>query len=286
MEKQGDRWHKDKKMDERLEIILKQFKDSNGNLTVLTGAGISAESGIPTFRGKEGYWTVGSKEYRPEEMATLQMFTKNPFEVWQWYLYRKTVCADAHPNPGHMAIVELENIFKDRFCLITQNVDGLHLRAGNTIEKTYQIHGNINFMRCAKECSMDVFPIPSKVSPKEKREVLTKRDKNLLVCPHCVSLGRPHVLWFDEYYNENYFRFESSLQKAMDTDLLLVVGTSGATNLPMQIGTLITRKGALMIDINPMPNPFSHMAENVKNGCYCQAASGKIIPEIVNFLRD
>ncbi|MFH1625115.1 MAG: Sir2 family NAD-dependent protein deacetylase, partial [Pseudomonadota bacterium] len=112
-------------MDDRLKGILTQFKESDGNLTVLTGAGISAESGIPTFRGKEGYWTIGSKEYRPEEMATLRMFLQDPFEVWQWYLYRRTVCANAHPNSGHTAIVELERIFRDRFCLITQNVDGL-----------------------------------------------------------------------------------------------------------------------------------------------------------------
>ena len=273
-------------MDEKLKEILKRFIELKGNITVLTGAGISAESGIPTFRGKEGYWTVGSREYRPEEMATLRMFTRNPYGVWQWYLYRNTVCTDAEFNTGHMAIVELERIFKDRFCLITQNVDGLHLRAGNSLERTYQIHGNINFMRCSKECSMDIFSLPREISPKAKNDVLTENDRDLLVCPRCASLSRPHVLWFDECYNERFYRFESSLDRAMETDLLLVVGTSGATNLPMQVGGLAAKKGAWIIDVNPEPNPFSRMAESTGNGCYCRGKSGDVLPAIVDFLEE
>ena len=272
-------------MDGRLKDILKFFRESNGDLTILTGAGISAESGIPTFRGKEGFWTVGSKEYRPEEMATWRMFSKEPFEVWQWYLYRRTICAEAAPNQGHMAIVELEGIFKDRFRLITQNVDGLHLRAGNSIENTYQIHGNINFIRCSKECTQEVFPIPRDIPPKAKNEMLSNEDKALLVCPHCGSLTRPHVLWFDESYNEDFYRFESSIQRAMNTDLLLVIGTSGATNLPMQVGKVVAGKGKTIIDVNPLPNPFSRMAETTANGYYCQGKSGEILPEIVDFLK-
>ena len=95
------------------ESVLKRFKRSDGRLTVLTGAGISAESGIPTFRGPEGYWTVGSKEYRPEEMATMAMFAMDPWEVWAWYIYRHTVCSRAEPNTGHLAIAEMEKIFGD-----------------------------------------------------------------------------------------------------------------------------------------------------------------------------
>ena len=272
-------------MDSRLEDILKRFKDSRGNITVLTGAGISAESGIPTFRGKDGYWTVGSKEYHPQEMATFRMFKLRPYDVWQWYLYRKTVCARAKPNSGHFALVELENIFMERFCLITQNVDGLHLRAGNTTERTYQIHGNINFMRCSRECSDEIFPVPPEIPPQDKTSRISEEEKRLLVCPHCGALSRPHVLWFDECYNEKYFRFDSSIRKAKETDLLLVVGTSGATNLPMQVGSLVVRKGGAIIDINPEINPFSQMAERVKNGYHYQGSSGEILPEIVDFLK-
>jgi len=271
-------------MDEKLESILRTYRESQGNITVLTGAGISAESGIPTFRGKEGYWTVGSQVYHPEEMATLEMFRLMPYEVWQWYLYRKTVCANAQPNAGHQAIANLENLFRDRFCLITQNVDGLHLRAGNSFERTFQIHGNINTMRCSEECTTEVTPIPPDIPPKDKETSLTEEDKRKLVCPRCGAVSRPHVLWFDEYYNEHHFRFNSSIQRARETDLLLVAGTSGATNLPMQVGVIVAQKGSGFVYINPEPNPFSYMARDSTSGYYYCGSSGEILPAIVEFL--
>ena len=117
---------------------LYALRDGDGSLVVLSGAGISAESGIPTFRGKEGYWTVGSTEYHPQEMATFAMFTREPEAIWGWYLYRRTVCHEAGPNAGHQAVVRMEQALGDRFLLITQNVDGLHLRAGNSLERTFQ----------------------------------------------------------------------------------------------------------------------------------------------------
>ncbi|MFH1625522.1 MAG: Sir2 family NAD-dependent protein deacetylase, partial [Pseudomonadota bacterium] len=155
----------------------------------------------------------------------------------------------------------------------------------NTVERTYQIHGNINFMRCSKECTASIYPTPSENPPKAKDERLREEDRMLLVCPRCGSLTRPHVLWFDECYDEKFFRFESSLQRAVATHLLLVVGTSGATNLPMQIGTVVARNGAAIIDINPTPNPFSRMAESTSNGHSYPGKSGEILPEIVDFLR-
>ena len=272
-------------MDAKLITALEHFKHSGGNITILTGAGISAESGIPTFRGKDGYWTVGSKEYHPEEMATFSMFKMNPYEVWQWYLYRRTVCAQAKPNPGHKAIVELEKIFQDRFVLITQNVDGLHLRAGNTPERTYQIHGNLNFMRCSEECSNELTSVPSAIPCKDKTSMITEEEKKFLVCHRCGALSRPHVLWFDECYDEKFFRFHSSLHKAEKTDLLLVVGTSGATNLPLQVGVTVAHRGGAIVDINPEPNPFSQMSLGAGNGCYYSEKASTSLPQIVDFLR-
>src|SRR5215467_12132598 len=134
-----------------------------GRVVVLTGAGISAESGIPTFRGKEGYWTVGSKEYHPQELATHEAFTAMPWDVWAWYLYRRTVCRRAEPNPGHHAIVRMAAALPDRFALVTQNVDGLHRRAGSPDASTYPIHGDISLMRCSAECGLDRWPIPDAV---------------------------------------------------------------------------------------------------------------------------
>jgi NAD-dependent deacetylase len=262
-------------MDEKLETALMEIKAKNGKITVLTGAGISAESGIPTFRGPEGYWTVGSDNYRPEEMATRRMFTRYPYEVWQWYLFRRGVCAAAEPNRGHLAIVELEKAYGDRFVLITQNVDGLHLRAGNSMERTFQIHGNIFFMRCWKECTSQIYPIPQGVPHKKKEEKITAGEKELLQCPTCGDLARPHVLWFDESYNEEHFKFESSIQAASSTDLLIVIGTSGATNLPMQVGMIALQWGAMVIDINPNENPFSSMAKRSRRGFYIPSSASE-----------
>jgi len=262
--------------------LLTEVIHADEGITVLTGAGISAESGIPTFRGPEGYWRVGSKEYRPEEMATQAMFLKDPWEVWSWYLYRRTICSKAVPNQGHIAIAAMASSLGNRFRLITQNVDGLHLRAGNTGEKTYQIHGNIHYMRCAQSCCRQTFPIPSQIEGKGKNEVVNEAEKKMLVCPQCAGPARPHVLWFDEYYNEHFFCAESAVQWARETELLLVIGTSGATSLPIQIGEVIFRKpNAVLIDVNPQPNPFRQMAEAHPNGIVFQGNSGEVIPRIL-----
>src|SRR5258706_8928291 len=144
-----------------------------GNIRALTGAGVSAESGIPTFRGKEGYWTVGSREYHPQELATNEAFRAMPWEVWAWYLYRRGVCRAAAPNAGHEALVRWDRAPPDRFALITQNVDGLHRRAGSPVARTFPIHGDIDLMRCARDCSLDRTPIPDDVPALARGEAVT-----------------------------------------------------------------------------------------------------------------
>ena len=270
----------------RLEKALKHIKDSGGQVTVLTGAGISAESGIPTFRGPEGYWTVGSKEYQPEEMATYAMFSRYPWEVWAWYLYRRTVCKNAVPNAGHLAIAEMEEIFGNRFRLITQNVDGLHLRAGNSSERTFQIHGNLHMLRCSDECSRQLFPFPENIGDKKKNEQVTEAEKKLLICPRCQGLARPHVLWFDEYYDEHFFRAGTALHRARITNLLIVVGTAGATNIPMQIGGIVSRNpGAILIDINISDNPFRSLIKKHPGGIIMEGGSGEGLTKILSVLK-
>src|SRR5258707_520163 len=113
-----------------------------GNVIVLPGAGVSAESGIPTFRGKDGYWTIGTRDYHPQELATHAAFETMPWDVWAWYLYRRGVCRAAQPNAGHAAIVRWDATLGDRFALVTQNVDGLHPRAGSPPARTFAIHGD------------------------------------------------------------------------------------------------------------------------------------------------
>ena len=263
---------------------LQEFALGKQRMTVLTGAGISAESGIPTFRGPEGYWTVGSREYRPQEMATYRTFREQPWEVWAWYLYRIGVCTAAEPNPGHRAVAALEEAFPGRFTLITQNVDNLHLRAGNSLENTYQIHGNIYYTRCQAECGYGVQPLPKGLTGKEKGETLSEREKSLLVCPRCGSTLRPHVLWFDESYDETHYRYNSSLEIANQTDLLLTVGTSGATNLPQQVAWLVYQNGGTILDINLERNPFSELAEESSGGGFIQGKSAEALPEIARLL--
>jgi NAD-dependent deacetylase len=143
----------------QIEDFFKEFCPQIERLVFLTGAGISAESGIPTFRGEEGYWTIGSKVYQPQEMATWSNFSQMPLEVWRWYLYRRAICHHAEPNPAHLALADLEKNFGDGFTLVTQNVDGLHLRAGNSFARTYQIHGNIDYMRPYQGDSSTLVPV-------------------------------------------------------------------------------------------------------------------------------
>jgi NAD-dependent deacetylase len=250
---------------------------------VLTGAGISAESGIPTFRGEEGYWVVGSHNYMPQEMATQRMFRRNPEEVWRWYLYRFSICREAMPNEGHKALVRLEEGLQARFLLATQNIDGLHRRAGSSPERTYCIHGDFSWVRCANACRQELLPMPDFPS-RGKESAFEEEDREKLTCPYCTGWLRPHVLWFDEYYDETYYRMSSSLQAAQEAALLLVVGTSGATNLPMQIGSIALQCGAAVVDVNPAENPFSRIAQSSPNGFFAQGTACERLPEIVKAL--
>jgi NAD-dependent deacetylase len=265
-------------VEEKLERILAEVRAIGAKVVVLTGAGISAESGIPTFRGKEGIWVVGSRNYMPQEMATLEMFERDPAEVWRWYLHRFGVCKDALPNSGHDALVGLERAFGDRFTLVTQNIDGLHRRAGS--RRVYCIHGDAAYVRCAGACGIGVVDLPPGLVPRGNGP-LTEAERKVLTCARCGAWLRPHVLWFDEFYDEANYRMESALRAAGAADLLLVVGTSGATNLPMQIGQLVFRRGAAMIDVNPEENPFAEMAGVSRRGFFARGSACERLPEIV-----
>jgi NAD-dependent deacetylase len=270
-------------LDDEARATLRSALTRKGPIVVLTGAGISAESGIPTFRGPEGYWQVGSQNYMPEEMATLRMFRRMPEEVWAWYLYRRSLCRQAAPNAAHEALARLEARLEDRFLLITQNVDGLHLRAGNSRERTYQIHGNIDYMRRETGHGEEILPMPDELLNWERGRPLDDRARDLL-CPG-GAWARPHVLWFDETYDEERYRFESSLMAAQRCALLIVIGTSGATNLPMQVGALVAQRGAPLVAVNPEPSPFTQMAEHLEQGHFLMGTAGDLVPEVVAALR-
>lgn len=265
--------------------VRQLLRRTQGLVLWLTGAGISAESGIPTFRGREGYWRVGSESYRPEELATLDAFREMPDEVWSWYLYRRGVCRSAKPNTAHRALVRAEQRAGDRFLLVTQNVDGLHLRAGNTRERTYQIHGNIDFMRCTRACLSAPVLVPEEIDIQwAKGRPLSDRERERLKCPSCGALARPHVLWMDETYDEQNFRFQSSIGAATAASLVVVVGTTGATSLPMHIGTIAAQRRIPILAVNPEPNPFSELVRRTGSGAFLAGTAGEWVPQLVDAL--
>lgn len=267
-----------------VEAMVRDAVEKSGKIVALTGAGISAESGIPTFRGPEGFWTVGSTVYRPEEVATEAFFSVAPEDQWPWYLWRRSMCAHAEPNNAHRALKDLESALRPRFRLITQNVDGLHRAAGHDPADIFEIHGNIHFMRCAARCSTAVRPLPKELAdwPKDRR--LSDADKNRLTCEACGSWMRPHVLWFDEFYDEVHFRDKSSLRVAMEASLLIVVGTMGATNLPIAIGKTALESGATLIDLNIEESVFGQSAKRWGRGGTVCGPAGKTVPALVRLI--
>ncbi|MBX7195278.1 MAG: RNA polymerase subunit sigma [Sandaracinaceae bacterium] len=267
-----------------LETLASMALASPGPIVFLTGAGISAESGIPTFRGPEGYWRVGSRNYRAEELATYAAFLEMPEEVWAWYLYRRGVCRAGAPNPAHLALVEAERLLGDRFLLLTQNVDGLHLRAGNTLPRTFQVHGNIDYLRCEEE-HPTIRPIPEAIDVAwSKDRKLTKEESALLRCCH-GRWSRPHVLWFDESYDEPLFRFESSLRAGLDASMLVVVGTSGATTLPTYVVATAAKRNIPLVCINADPSPFTEQTASLDNGLVFLGTAGEHLPKVLDALR-
>src|SRR5579859_2524937 len=193
--------------------ILQRWRDGGGTLVFLTGAGVSAESGIPTFRGKDGFWTVGSTHYTPIDLATRAAFARDPETVWNWYLWRFAKCAAAQPNAAHHAIARLQAAYGRRIVLVTQNVDGLHQRAGSPPERTFPIHGDARFVRCARGCVEAITPMPPE-AVRQDEPGLSAAARVALTCSRCGGWMRPHVLWFDEYYDEPHYRAASALAAA------------------------------------------------------------------------
>ncbi|HET7501368.1 MAG TPA: Sir2 family NAD-dependent protein deacetylase [Kofleriaceae bacterium] len=257
-----------------------------GRVIALTGAGVSAESGIPTFRGKEGYWTIGAREYHPQELATHSAFQQMPWDVWAWYLYRRSVCRAAQPNPGHHALTRLATALPDRFALVTQNVDGLHRRAGTPSEQLFAIHGDISLMRCAAECgdggALNRWPIPDGVPEFHKGDPVGPEVRALLVCPRCGQRARPHVLWFDESYDEPRYYFETVLQLAQRAALVIVAGTSAQTSLPWHVVQLASAARATIVDVNLEDNPFGDIA--ARSGGVIRGPSAAALTAIVDAL--
>jgi NAD-dependent deacetylase len=271
-------------MEELQSILHTIIKEKKGYITFLTGAGISAESGLPTYRSIDGIWIKGTKYHRPEEFGTLKYFRQETEEVWQYNLFWKKLIAEAQPNKGHLALTEIENILGDRFKLITQNVDGLHQRAGT--KKVYEIHGNKQKVRCSKECSTPI-DFPENVKWKEYTEDLTPEDIDGLKCKKCGSWLRPHTLWFDESYNEKYYYFDTAYDIADHTDILFVIGTSGSTALPVNIVETVKIRAKWIVLINPESDTyFDHILKGSKTLYSIRESSTSAIPQLKTMIEE
>lgn len=260
------------KMQELIEVI-KKININLAGMMVLTGAGVSAASGIPTFRGKDGYWRKGSENYHPESIGRFDQFLKDPFLVWEYLLHRKSICDAAYPNQAHEALVLLQKRWLGNFQLVTQNVDGLHLRAGNSQESTIEAHGNIYSYRCPAECSQAIYPIPN------------KRQWQDIKCHRCGLPGRPHILFFDEVYNERHYKFDTIRHRLEEAGMLIMAGTSGAVALPNELFDRAMRKNIPIINIDTTENIFFEELEHASNGYNLLGGADKILIELVRALQ-
>ncbi|WP_035086847.1 SIR2 family NAD-dependent protein deacylase [Aquimarina latercula] len=267
----------EKRISDRIEYCLKKGK----KISFLVGAGISAESGIPTFRGEDGYWVSGSKNYKAQEIGTKRFFNIASHEVLKFYLYRKSITEFAKPNQSHLMLKEIESLLNDNFALISQNVDSLHKKAGNSDKRTYLIHGDHDFMRCGDECSNELYPFPEGIKLKgRQKDQLTESEIEFLKCPKCNEDLRPHVLWFDEYYNEKFFKKDSVLRISKKTGILFVLGTSGETTLPQIIAKNVLAKSGTVVEININESYFSELLSNKANGIVINSKSTPFLSEL------
>ncbi len=231
------------------EKTIKAIQNSEKTV-VLTGAGISAESGVPTFRGEEGLW----RNFRAEELATPSAFQRDPKLVWEWYDWRRNLIKPLHPNAGHKVIASIEKKKPD-FKLITQNVDGLHRKAGS--KECVELHGNIWKTRCTEE---------GKVT-----ENLESPLKKIPPTCECGAMLRPHIVWFGESLPSD--AIQSSYQAVENCDLMLVVGTSAVVQPAALLPGIAKNSGAFVIEVNAEETPVSSLADDSYIG-----KAGEILP--------
>ncbi len=217
-------------------------------VVAFTGAGMSAESGIPTFRDPGGLW----EQFRPEELATPEAFERDPDRVWAWYQHRRRVIEQAQPHAGHRALAAMEAYFEE-FTVVTQNIDRLHHRAGS--RRVLELHGTILENRCHR-CGRPYVeePLPAETAP---------------VCPACGGRVRPAVVWFGELLPESVFAAaESAVERC---DVMLSIGTSGEVYPAAGLVWRAKSFGAAVVEINPNPTELSSIADVVVRAPAAQA---------------
>jgi NAD-dependent deacetylase len=237
--------------------MLARLKSAR-HVAVLTGAGVSAESGVPTFRDAQtGLWA----KFRPEDLATPEAFRRNPKLVWDWYQTRYNAAAGVEPNPGHHALALMQDLFPE-FTLITQNVDGLHERAGS--RKVIELHGNITKFKCL-DCSLPL-------------DIRQAGHESPPPCPCGKSLYRPDVIWFGE--NLPVEALDAAKIAAANCDVFLCIGTATVVYPAAELPFSAKQHGALVVEINRDATPLTEEADHVLRG-----ASGKVLPAIIDALQ-
>jgi NAD-dependent deacetylase len=236
---------------------LKTLLTKKTRVVVLTGAGISAESGVPTFRGEEGLW----KKFRPEELATFDAFMANPELVWEWYQYRRKIIEEIKSNPGHVALVEFQKYF-DTFDLITQNVDGLHHQAGS--KGVVELHGNIRMNKCIR-CQKRYDTLEGTLPGNP---------------PQCSCGGniRPDVVWFGEMLPQKAINYAFDVLSRCD--LFFSIGTSAVVHPAASLPSIARRNGAYVVEVNLSPTEISHLVDESLWG-----KSGEILPQLLKLFK-
>jgi NAD-dependent deacetylase len=236
--------------------LLERLKSAKV-VSVLTGAGVSAESGVPTFRDPGGIW----EKFRPEQLANFEAFMSDPDFVWSWYQHRREIMRDVKPNNGHFALAEMEGIFPE-FNLITQNIDNLHFRSGS--KNVTELHGNIERNYCIK-CRTFIDEVDVK-------------EKNVLKCERCGGLVRPDVVWFGEMLPHE--AIEHAEDCARRSDVFFSIGTSAEVYPAAMLPVIAKRSGAYVAEINPRPTAISSELDELITG-----KSGEILSELVKKLK-
>jgi NAD-dependent deacetylase len=232
----------------------------NRRVLVITGAGVSAESGIPTFRGKDGYW----RNLDPTKLATSEAFACDPNLDWDWYRERRQRIRQAQPNAAHRAIAKLA-LQADEFLLVTQNVDDLHLRAGLPAEKMVQIHGDIFMTRCSR-CDF-------------RRHEHEHYDGDLPKCPECSEFMRPGVVWFGEQLDAAKIEIVENFISGGDCDLVIVAGTTALFGYIIDWALRARGQTGQLIEVNPEETSLSQFATKS-----FREPAGVALPRLVNEL--
>lgn len=239
-------------MDSTLASVRALLRQAS-RIAALTGAGISAESGVPTFRGAGGLW----RNFRAEDLATPEAFARDPKLVWEWYGWRRSLIAEAEPNAGHRALADFEQRGRD-FTLITQNVDGLHDRAGS--RNVLKVHGDIWTQRC--------------VACGREREDRSAAIDGVPRCAPCGAMERPGVVWFGEGLPESVW--QRAQDAAARAQVFLVVGTSAVVYPAAGLAGLAKSAGAAVIEINIAETPVSAAADYSLRG-----PSAELLPQLI-----